>query len=57
MAGRVVARVYTPLGGRRAAAWTNVVQGAIFLGFMIAAFFVFADDLHFLHVVVLQDAV
>ena len=39
----VVALVYTSLGGMRATAWTNVVQGAIFLGFMIAAFFVFAD--------------
>ena len=39
----VVAVVYTSLGGMRATAWTNVVQGAIFLGFMIAAFFVFSD--------------
>ena len=39
----VVAVVYTSLGGMRATAWTNVVQGAIFLGFMMAVFFVFAD--------------
>lgn len=39
----VIALVYTSLGGMRATAWTNVLQGAIFLGFMVAAFFVFAN--------------
>ena len=39
----IVALVYTSLGGMRATAWTNVMQGAIFLGFMIAAFFVFGN--------------
>ena len=41
----VIALVYTSLGGMRATAWTNVVQGAIFLGFMVAAFFVFANGI------------
>lgn len=35
----VVALVYTSLGGMRATAWTNVVQGSVFLVFMVAAFF------------------
>jgi len=34
-----VALLYTSLGGMRATAWTNVVQGALFLGFMVSAFF------------------
>lgn len=35
----VVALLYTSLGGMRATAWTNVFQGAVFMLFMIAAFF------------------
>lgn len=35
----LVALLYTSLGGMRATAWTNVLQGTLFLGFMIAAFF------------------
>lgn len=34
-----VALLYTSLGGMRATAWTNVVQGALFLGFMVFALF------------------
>lgn len=34
-----VAFVYTLLGGMRATAWTNVVQGTLFLVFMVVAFF------------------
>lgn len=34
-----LAWTYTALGGMRATAWTNVLQGTIFLTFMIAAFF------------------
>lgn len=34
-----VALVYTTLGGMRATAWTNVLQGAIFLLFMLAVLF------------------
>ncbi len=34
-----VALLYTSFGGMRATAWTNVLQGALFLGFMIALFF------------------
>ncbi|MCY1008057.1 hypothetical protein OV079_21360 [Nannocystis pusilla] len=36
---------YTALGGMRATMWTNVFQGATFLGFMVAAFFLIADRL------------
>ncbi len=32
-----VALLYTSLGGMRATAWTNVLQGGLFLGFMVAA--------------------
>ena len=35
----LVALIYTSLGGMRATAWTNVFQGAVFMLFMIAAFF------------------
>jgi SSS family solute:Na+ symporter len=35
----VLTGVYTALGGMRATAWTNVLQGAVFLTFMIASFF------------------
>lgn len=38
----VVALLYTSLGGMRATAWTNVLQGTLFLGFMVAAFFLIA---------------
>jgi SSS family solute:Na+ symporter len=38
----LVALVYTSLGGMRATAWTNVVQGALFLGFVVAAIMVYA---------------
>ena len=33
-----IALLYTSLGGMRATAWTNVLQGAIFMGFLIVAF-------------------
>jgi SSS family solute:Na+ symporter len=32
-----LALLYTSLGGMRATAWTNVLQGALFMGFMVAA--------------------
>jgi Na+/proline symporter len=38
-----VALVYTSLGGMRATAWTNVVQGTLFLAFVVAALFVYAN--------------
>ncbi len=41
----VVALVYTTLGGMRATAWTNVVQGLIFLLFVLIAFFLIPADL------------
>lgn len=41
----LVALVYTALGGMRATAWTNVVQGTLFLGFMLVALFVVARSL------------
>lgn len=41
----VVALVYTTLGGMRATAWTNVLQGTLFLGFMVVAFFLMARSL------------
>ncbi len=40
-----VALVYTTLGGMRATAWTNVVQGLLFLVFVIVAFFTIPADL------------
>ena len=40
-----VAVLYTGLGGMRATAWTNVFQGALFLGFMVVAFFAMAGSL------------
>lgn len=33
----LVALLYTTLGGMRATAWTNVLQGALFLGFLVVA--------------------
>jgi len=41
----VVALVYTSLGGMRATAWTNVFQGALFLAFLVAAFFLVSRSL------------
>ncbi|MEM7051572.1 MAG: sodium:solute symporter family protein [Acidobacteriota bacterium] len=41
----LVALVYTSLGGMRATAWTNVFQGAVFLVFMVAAFFLMSHSL------------
>ena len=41
----VVALFYTSLGGMRATAWTNVFQGFLFLGFLVAAFFLVARSL------------
>lgn len=41
----LVALVYTLLGGMRATAWTNVLQGALFLTFMVASLFALADGL------------
>ena len=37
--------VYTAVGGMRATAWTNVLQGALFLGFMVGAFFLMSNSL------------
>jgi SSS family solute:Na+ symporter len=37
--------LYTAVGGMRATAWTNVVQGAIFLAFMVAAFFLMSSSM------------
>lgn len=36
---------YTTMGGMRATAWTNVLQGGIFLGFCVAAFFLVPNSL------------
>ncbi len=41
----VVTLGYTALGGMKATMWTNVFQGSVFMGFMVIAFFVIADDL------------
>lgn len=40
---------YTTLGGMRATMWTNVFQGATFLGFIVAAFVLIAGRLGGLH--------
>ena len=40
-----VALAYTALGGMRATAWTNVLQGIIFLSFVLVAIAVMADSL------------
>jgi len=45
LAVTAVALIYTTLGGMRATAWTNVVQGLIFLVFVIVAFFLIPADL------------
>ncbi|MDA8020452.1 MAG: sodium:solute symporter family protein [Thermoanaerobaculia bacterium] len=41
----VIALVYTSLGGMRATAWTNVFQGAVFMVFMAACFFLMSSSL------------
>lgn len=40
-----VALLYTTLGGMRATAWTNVLQGTLFMAFVLAAYFGIADSL------------
>ena len=40
-----VALLYSTLGGMRATAWTNVLQGSLFLVFMVAAFFFMSHSL------------
>ncbi|ANM29780.1 hypothetical protein ABI59_09610 [Acidobacteria bacterium Mor1] len=40
-----VALIYVTLGGMQATAWTNVLQGVIFLGFLIMAFFFISNDM------------
>lgn len=41
----LVALLYTTLGGMRATAWTNVLQGGLFIVFMVVAFFFMANSL------------
>lgn len=41
----VITLVYTSLGGMKATMWTNVFQGAVFLGFSLLAFALIAGDL------------
>lgn len=41
----VITLLYTSLGGMRATMWTNVFQGAVFLGFTLLAFFLIGDRL------------
>jgi solute:Na+ symporter, SSS family len=41
----VITLVYTSLGGMKATMWTNVFQGAVFLGFSLLAFVLIADEL------------
>lgn len=41
----VITLLYTSLGGMRATMWTNVFQGAVFLGFSLLAFALIADDM------------
>ena len=40
-----VALIYTTLGGMRATAWTNVLQGALFMVFMVMAFVVVSSSM------------
>ena len=40
-----VALIYTTLGGMRATAWTNVLQGTLFLGFLVVAFFLISGNM------------
>jgi SSS family solute:Na+ symporter len=37
--------VYTSAGGMRSTAWTNVLQGLLFMGFLVAAFFLMSRSL------------
>ncbi|MFV8755791.1 sodium:solute symporter family protein [Nannocystaceae bacterium ST9] len=41
----IITLIYTTLGGMRATMWTNVFQGAVFLGFSLLAFVLIARDL------------
>jgi solute:Na+ symporter, SSS family len=41
----IVTLVYTSVGGMKATMWTNVFQGAMFLGFSLLAFVLIARDL------------
>lgn len=41
----LITLAYTSLGGMKATMWTNVFQGAVFLGFSLLAFGLIADDL------------
>lgn len=41
----VITLAYTSLGGMKATMWTNVFQGAVFLGFSLLAFALIADEL------------
>ena len=41
----LVTLAYTSLGGMKATMWTNVFQGAVFLGFSLLAFALIADEL------------
>ncbi|KIG13030.1 Na+/solute symporter [Enhygromyxa salina] len=41
----LITLAYTSLGGMKATMWTNVFQGAVFLGFSLLAFFLISDDL------------
>lgn len=41
----LITLAYTSLGGMKATMWTNVFQGAVFLGFSLLAFVLIADDL------------
>ena len=41
----IITLAYTSLGGMKATMWTNVFQGAVFLGFSLLAFVLIADDL------------
>ncbi|MBK6917300.1 MAG: sodium:solute symporter family protein [Deltaproteobacteria bacterium] len=41
----VVTAIYTAVGGMRATMWTNVVQGVVFMGFVLAAFVAIAAGL------------
>jgi SSS family solute:Na+ symporter len=41
----VITLAYTSLGGMKATMWTNVFQGAVFLGFSLLAFVLIGDEL------------
>lgn len=41
----LITLAYTSLGGMKATMWTNVFQGAVFLGFSLLAFGLIADEL------------